>query len=107
MTAITGRTLETFTYVFEQHSATTPEIADAIWDGDRDLAGGVLTSLFGQPDLFDDLETGYVGLESDGSHPRHISGEYLPAVWQCRLTCDEHTLQQSLAAAGFDGAVAR
>lgn len=95
--------LETYTMVYERHSATTNEVADAIFLGDQNAALETLTELFGKPQLFDDLETGYVSRNQDGSHPRRLNGEYLPAVWQCYLSCDYGTLEESLADAGWSG----
>jgi hypothetical protein len=96
-----AKAVEAFTYVYEMHSANTYDIADAIFDGDRVAAQRTLTSIFGKAELFDDLECCYVGLESDGSHPKHRNGQYLPAVWQCKITCDYGTLAESLADAGL------
>ena len=95
------KTIETFTYVYEQHSANTHEIADALFDGDRAAAQRTLTSIFGNATLFDDLECCYVGLESNGDHPKHRNGQDLPAVWQCKVTCDYGTLEESLLEAGL------
>ena len=93
--------LAAFTLVFDQHSATTNEVAAAVFNGDQEAALSALTTLFGKPHLFDDLEEGYGSRNQDGTHPRRSNGEYLPAVWQCYLTCDNGTVEESLAQANL------